>query len=92
MKLVLRTFILAISLAMLIPLAPTSAAERDHIILAQAALTAEDAAELVRARVGGRVLSVKPIQSDGRLVYRVKVLTRKGAIRIFYVDANTGDM
>ncbi len=92
MKLVLRTFILAISLFMLIPLAPTSAAERDRIILAQAGLTAQDAAELVQARVGGQVLAVEPIQSDGRLVYRVKVLTRKGAVRIFYVDASTGAM
>ncbi len=92
MKRVLRTFILAISLAMLMPLAPTSAAERDRIILAQAGLTAEDAAELVQARVGGRVLAVELIQSDGRLVYRVKVLTRKGGVRIFYVDASTGEM
>ncbi len=92
MKLVLGTFILAISLAMLMPLAPTSAAEKERIILAQAGLTAQDAAELVQARVGGQVLAVEPIQSDGRLVYRVKVLTRKGAVRIFYVDASTGAM
>ena len=71
---------------------PASATERDRIILAQAGLTAQDAAELVQARVGGRVLAVEPIQSDGRLVYRVKVLTRKGAVRIFYVDASTGAM
>ncbi len=92
MKLVLHTFILAISLFMLMPLASTSAAERERIILAQAELTAQDVAELVQARVGGRVLAVELIQSDGRLVYRVKVLTRKGAVRIFYVDASTGAM
>ena len=92
MKLVLRTFILVISLFMLMSLAPTSATESQHIVLAQAGLTAQDAAELVQARVGGQVLAVEPMQSDGRLVYRVKVLTRKGAVRIFYVDASTGAM
>lgn len=92
MKLILRTFILAASLAMLMPLAPTSAAETDRIILAQAGLSAQDAAELVQTRVGGRVLAVEPVKSDGRLVYRVKVLTQKGAVRIFYVDASTGEM
>lgn len=91
MKLVLRILILAVSLAAIAPLAPISAAEGGRIILAQA-LTAQDAAELVLARVGGRVLSVEPIQLDGRLVYRVKVLTRKGAVQIFHVDASTGAM
>ena len=91
MKHILLPILLAFSLATFMPLASTSATESQRIILAQA-LTAQDAAELVQARVGGRVLSVEPTQLDGRLVYRVKVLTRKGAVRIFHVDASTGEM
>ncbi len=62
------------------------------ILIAQAGLTAEQAAATVQARTGGRILAVKRKCSDGRVVYRIKVLTPKGEVRIFYVDAATGEM
>lgn len=61
-------------------------------IVAQAGITAEEAAAMIQARTGGRILAVKTIRSQGRVVYRVKVLTSEGEIRIFHVDAATGAM
>lgn len=60
--------------------------------VAQAAVSAQEAAALVQARTGGRILAVETINVQGRIVYRVKVLTPDGEVRIFFVDAATGAM
>lgn len=60
------------------------------ILVAQRSLSAEDAAALVQARTGGRVLSVDTVRRGNRVFYRVKVLTSQGEVRIFMVDAETG--
>ncbi|RYZ04522.1 MAG: peptidase [Comamonadaceae bacterium] len=39
---------------------------------------------------GGRVLSVERSDADGRAVWRVKVLTRSGDVRVILVDAASG--
>jgi len=66
------------------------------LILADAArharLTLNDATELVQNRIGGRVLATQEVREQGREMYRVKVLTRQGEVRIVYVDAETGSM
>ncbi|MFQ6021806.1 MAG: PepSY domain-containing protein [Acidiferrobacterales bacterium] len=69
------------------------AAERyPPTIVAQTGLTAQEAAAMVQARTGGRILAIKTIRSDGQVVYRIKVLTPDGEVRIFHVDAATGSM
>lgn len=70
----------------------TAALAISFTMLAQASISAEEAAALVQGRTGGRVLAVKPMRVQGRAVYRVKVLTPKGEVRIYYVDAATGAM
>lgn len=55
-------------------------------------ISAEEAATIVRARTGGRVLSVRRMNSFGSDVYRVKVLIGRGEVRIYFVDAVTGEM
>lgn len=57
-----------------------------------ARISAEEAAAIVRARTGGRVLSVKRMRSFGSDVYRVKVLIGRGEVRIYFVNAATGEM
>ena len=57
-----------------------------------ARISAEEAAAIVRAHTGGRVLSVKRMHSFGSDVYRVKVLIGRGEVRIYFVDAATGEM
>ncbi len=66
------------------------APRRSVTIVAQ--VTAEEAAAIIQARTGGRILAVKTIRSQGRVVYRIKVLTSDGEVRIFEVDAATGGM
>lgn len=57
-----------------------------------AQLSSSDAADLVQRRTGGRVLAVQAQRESGREVYRVKVLTPQGEVRIVLVDAASGSM
>ncbi len=54
------------------------------------AIDRDQAAAQVQKQTGGRVLSVDSAQRDGRKVFRVKVLTRSGEVRIVVVDAKSG--
>ncbi len=53
-------------------------------------LSLDEAVSLVHRRVGGRVLAAGRVQADGRMVYRIKILTRGGVVRIIYVDPRSG--
>ena len=57
-----------------------------------ARLSLNDATELVQKRTGGRVLAAQEVREQGRQMYRIKVLTRQGEVRIVLVDAETGSM
>lgn len=50
------------------------------------------AARAVERATGGRVLSVNREDSNGRVVYRVKVLLPGGRIRVVTVDGETGSV
>lgn len=58
--------------------------------LAWADLSRDDAAAVAQRMTGGRVLSVDRAQSGNRPVWRVKVLTGKGEVRVILIDAATG--
>ena len=50
-----------------------------------------DAAASVAAQAaGGRVVSVERGESGGRAVWRVKVVTAQGEVRVIFVDVATG--
>ena len=55
-------------------------------------LSLNDATELVQKRTGGRVLAAQEMREQRRTMYRIKVLTRQGEVRIVLVDAETGSM
>ncbi len=55
-------------------------------------LSLGDAADQVQRRTGGRILSAQAIREQGRDMYRIKVLTRQGEVRVVMVDAATGRM
>ena len=58
---------------------------------AWADINRDDAAAVPARAGGGRVLSVEKAQSGGgRAVWRVKVLTARGEVRVILVDAATG--
>lgn len=48
------------------------------------------AADIARSSHGGKVLSVDEVNSDGRIVFRVKLLLDGGRIKIVTVDGNSG--
>ena len=58
----------------------------------QARISLNEAIEQVQKSTGGRALSAQPVREQGRDLYRIKVLTRQGEVRIVYVDAATGSM
>jgi len=54
----------------------------------RARLTLEQAADAVARATGGRILDAKAVGNE----YRIKVLTRRGEVRVVYVNADTGAM
>ncbi len=57
---------------------------------AWAEVSRDDATSLARQATGGRVLAVEKIERDGRPVWRVKVLTPQGEVRLVLIDAASG--
>jgi uncharacterized membrane protein YkoI len=55
-------------------------------------ISMSEAMERVEKNTGGRVLLAQPVREEGREMYRIKVLTRQGEVRIVYVDPATGSM
>jgi len=58
----------------------------------RASLSLNDATELVQKRTGGRVLAAQEVREQGRAMYRVKIITPQGEVRIVLVDAQTGSV
>jgi hypothetical protein len=52
----------------------------------------DEAAMVAQQASSGRVLSVDRSEAGGRVVWRVKVLTARGEVRVILVDAATGRM
>ena len=57
---------------------------------AWADVSRDDAAAIAQGVASGRVLSVEKADSGGRPVWRVKVLTAQGEVRVILVDVATG--
>jgi uncharacterized membrane protein YkoI len=57
---------------------------------AWAAIGRDEAAAVAQRETGGRVLAVERAESGGRAVWRVKVLTPRGDVRVVLVDLDTG--
>ena len=60
--------------------------------LAWANLSRDDAAVAAQRASGGRVLSVDKSESSGQPVWRVKVVTPAGEIRVIRVNVATGEV
>jgi hypothetical protein len=54
---------------------------------AQRALNLQEAAERVQSQTGGRILSAETVRIGRTKVYRIKVLTREGRVRVVQVPA-----
>ena len=60
--------------------------------LAWADLSRDDAAAVAQRSSGGRVLSIEKSESSGQPVWRVKVVTPAGDVRVIQVDVATGQV
>ena len=60
--------------------------------LAWANLSRDDAATVAQRASGGRVLSVDKSESSSQPVWRVKVVTAAGEVRVIQVDVATGQV
>jgi uncharacterized membrane protein YkoI len=72
---------------LLIPLLAALAAP----VYALSRVSPDEAAAIARRESAGRVLAVEKSSSGGREVYRVKVLTPNGEVRVILIDAETGN-
>ncbi|WP_232834544.1 PepSY domain-containing protein [Rhodoferax ferrireducens] len=57
---------------------------------AWADVSRDDAASKAQQASGGRVLAVEKAERDGRPLWRVKVLTPKGEVKVILIDAASG--
>jgi uncharacterized membrane protein YkoI len=57
---------------------------------AWAAVSRDDAAAVAQRETRGRVLAVERAEVGGRPVWRVKVLTQRGEVRVVLVDMASG--
>ena len=57
---------------------------------AWAAVSRDDAAAMAQQASGGRVLAVERAETGGRAVWRVKVVTPRGDVRVVLIDVATG--
>ena len=57
---------------------------------AWADISRDEAAAAAQRVSNGRVLSVEKTESDRRPVWRVKVLTAQGEVRVILIDAGNG--
>lgn len=55
-----------------------------------AAITSQQASDIARQHVPGRVLAVKQTQRQGQAVYQIKILNERGEVHIVLIDANSG--
>jgi len=62
------------------------------LVQAAPSMSAEEAAALVRASSGGRILGVRRVNSASGLAYHVKVLLDGGRVRVYVVDAGSGQI
>ena len=60
--------------------------------LAWANLSRDDAATVAQRASGGRVLSVEKSETSSQPVWRVKVVTAAGEVRVIQVDVATGQV
>ncbi|MBK5206056.1 MAG: PepSY domain-containing protein [Polaromonas sp.] len=57
---------------------------------AWADVSRDDAATVAQQASGGRVLAVEKSEREGRPVWRVKVLTPQGEVKVILIDAASG--
>lgn len=63
-------------------------AQPNHYAAPVGGVSLEQAADKVRRKTGGRVLSATPVEKSGRRGYNVRVLVDGKRVKQYYVDAD----
>ncbi len=63
-------------------------AQPNHYAAPVGGITLEQAADKVRRKTGGRVLSATPVEKGGRRGYNVRVLVDGKRVKQYYVDSD----
>lgn len=90
-----RLAVILMSVAAMTSVPHAFAGHAPRNIVPQSVLAADigpdQAAAIVRAHTGGRVLGVRAVERNGRVVYQVKVL-KNGHVRVYHVDGSSGNI
>lgn len=64
------------------------------LVVAQAEIRVSlgQAVDRVARQTGGQIISAKTITRNGRAIHRIRVLVSEGRVRVYEVDARTGNM
>ena len=83
--------VLVLSLGVVLSPKPVLAgqqAQPNHYAAPVGGITLEQAADKVRRKTGGRVLSATPVEKGGRRGYNVRVLVDGKRVKQYYVDSD----
>jgi uncharacterized membrane protein YkoI len=58
----------------------------------QYSISTNQALKTATKHIEGKILSNDIETKDSNIVYRVKILTKKGVVNIIFIDANTGEI
>ena len=67
-----------------------SAEQTPFVIAQDRNVTLDEAVNLVRRKVGGKVIRSETVSRDGNKTHMIRVLTKDGRMRTCQVDARTG--
>ena len=70
------------------PMLAAQQAQPNHYAAPVGGITLEQAADKVRRKTGGRVLSASPEEKGGRRGYNVRVLVDGKRVKQYYVDSD----
>lgn len=89
MKYSLLPALFIIITAFISPLSQASAqATHGYMQLAQSEQSLDNAVQSVKQKTGGRILSTKTVNKNGKRVHKIKVLLPSGKVQVFHVNAN----
>jgi hypothetical protein len=85
------TLFISMLLVFTVLLSPVSQADSlspsPYIQLAQSKQSLNDAAESIKQKTGGRILSTKTVSKNGQRIHKIKVLLPSGKVQVFKVSA-----
>ena len=89
MKYSLLPALFFIIVAFISPLNQASAQpSHGYIQLAQSGQSLESAVQSIKQKTGGRILSTKTVNKNGKRAHKIKVLLPSGKVQVFRVNAN----